>query len=483
MVQSNIHNPEASLEMEENSGCKFTEQGDTNNTFKMNGIDQVRDLIRNGDWATNLDLKSAFHHLIVYPPHRPYLAFEAMGKVYQYRTMPFGTLHSPIFFAQALAMVLTKILRESDIRILNYVDDLLLLHQNKERLIEQTQTIMKILDAFGWSIAQEKCETEPQQQINFLRWTWDLKRKYVELSQSPSKRSIPPLKANGLSKNVSLEEQRMEREYDSTQRNTSRALLVVGSDSEELRDDIKIENSRGSNRIRRISEKLESDSGTTNRGQFSPTWRMDHATEILDKQQERDGSHILRAIPLRINLQSAADQGDPHQIRQHYLSIRFSKTKSRINSGSRREENSQSMSITENTNQDSTYFRSIKQDNRRTKQVKYPGRLFSKERDIHSPVLSMGDITNTGLARNRGKQTRGQIRGNRRAIERGKMAERISQTLEGGNLLDSPTNSEDWESPDRLGKVETKVNHDSTLVARSNMVYTLTKRQQQIPYS
>ncbi|KAA6362118.1 MAG: hypothetical protein EZS28_042353, partial [Streblomastix strix] len=57
-----------------------------------------------------------------------------MGKVYQYRAMPFVTQHSPIFFAQALAMVLTKIRRESDIKILNYVEDLLLLHQSKERL-------------------------------------------------------------------------------------------------------------------------------------------------------------------------------------------------------------------------------------------------------------------------------------------------------------------------------------------------------------
>ncbi|KAA6371316.1 MAG: putative reverse transcriptase [Streblomastix strix] len=139
--------------------------------FKMNGTDQVRDLIRKGDCATSLDLKSAFDHLIVYPQHRPYLAFEAVGKVYQYRAMPFGTQHSPIFFAQGLAMVLTKIRGESDIRILNYVDDLLLLHQNKERLRKQTLIIMEILEAFGWTIAQEKCEIEPKQQINFLGWT------------------------------------------------------------------------------------------------------------------------------------------------------------------------------------------------------------------------------------------------------------------------------------------------------------------------
>ncbi|KAA6399725.1 MAG: hypothetical protein EZS28_004745, partial [Streblomastix strix] len=80
-------------------------------------------------------------------------------------------------------------------------------------------------------------------------------------------------------------------------------------------------------------------------------------------------------------------------------------------------------------------------------------------------------------------QTHGQIRGNRRGRRMGKMAERIFQTMEGGDLLDPPTNSEDWKSPDRLGKVQTKVNHDSTLVARSNMVHVLTNRQQQIIYS
>ncbi|KAA6359990.1 MAG: hypothetical protein EZS28_044483, partial [Streblomastix strix] len=66
---------------------------------------------------------------------------------------------------------------------------------------------------------------------------------------------------------------------------------------------------------------------------------------------------------------------------------------------------------------------------------------------------------------------------------RGRVVERIFQTMERGDLLDPPTNSEDWKSPDRLGEVQTQINHDSTLVARSNMVHVLTNRQQQIPYS
>ncbi|KAA6315162.1 MAG: hypothetical protein EZS28_055461, partial [Streblomastix strix] len=190
---------------------------------------------------------------------------------------------------------------------------------------------------------------------------------------------------------------------------------------------------------------------------------MEQGTEEMDKQQEGDGSHILRTIPLRISLQRAANHSDPHQVRQLYRSIRFSKTKSRINISSGSEENSQAMSTTENTNTDSTYSGSFKQNNRRSKQVEYPGRLFSKERNIHSPVSNMADNTNTGFVRNRGKQTRGQIRGNRRGRGRGRVVERIFQTMEGGDLLDPLTNSEDWKSPDRLGEIQTQVNHDSTL--------------------
>ncbi|KAA6361349.1 MAG: hypothetical protein EZS28_043124, partial [Streblomastix strix] len=72
--------------------------------------------------------------------------------------------------------------------------------------------------------------------------------------------------------------------------------LVAGSDSEELRNDIRSENSRSSDGIRRIPEGLGSDSGTTNRRFFSPTWRMEQGTEEMDKQQEGDGSHIFLGL-------------------------------------------------------------------------------------------------------------------------------------------------------------------------------------------
>ncbi|KAA6354402.1 MAG: hypothetical protein EZS28_050071, partial [Streblomastix strix] len=208
----------------------------------------------------------------------------------------------------------------------------------------------------------------------------------IEIFKSPSKRSFSLPKANGLSKDENFKEQRMERENDSTQGNPSRALWVTRSDSKELREDTRSEDSRGCEGIRHIPEWMGIDPGTINRGQFSPTWRMEQGTEEEDKQQKGDGSHILRSIPLRISLQRVANQSDPHRVRQLYRSIRFSKTKSRINLSSGSEENSQAMLTTENTNTDSTYSGSFKQNKRRTKQVEYPVRLFSKKRDILSSV-------------------------------------------------------------------------------------------------
>ncbi|KAA6375751.1 MAG: hypothetical protein EZS28_028722 [Streblomastix strix] len=231
--------------------------------FKMIETDQVRDLKRKGDWATSLDLKSAFHHLIVYPPLGPYLAFEAMEKVYQYRAMPFGTQHSPIFFEQALTMVLTK--TRGDIWMDNSSNEMrnrtkttdqlpivdlgLGKDAHKDDTPKKTGTTLLIKEIY-----QPNRETSPDQdKISSIN------NKQTEFYKSPGKRRISLPKVNGLSKNESTQEQRMEREYDSTQGNPSRALLVAVSDSDELRDDIRSENSRGSDGIRRISKGLGSD--------------------------------------------------------------------------------------------------------------------------------------------------------------------------------------------------------------------------------
>ncbi|KAA6364247.1 MAG: hypothetical protein EZS28_040226 [Streblomastix strix] len=138
--------------------------------FKMHDSIEVKQTIRFGDGSTSRDLTSAFHHLIVQTELQPYLDFEFQNNHYIYRAMPFGTEHQPIYFATAMEPIMQQIRMKIEIRIINYVDDILLLHLNKEYLKNMIQQVIDILMYFGFTMNMEKSQTEPNQTVIFLRW-------------------------------------------------------------------------------------------------------------------------------------------------------------------------------------------------------------------------------------------------------------------------------------------------------------------------
>ncbi|KAA6361763.1 MAG: hypothetical protein EZS28_042710 [Streblomastix strix] len=77
-------------------------------------------------------LSFAIHHLIVQTESQLYSAFEFQDNYYTYRAMPFGTKHSPIYFATAMEQIMQQIRMKTEIRIINQIDDILHLDQNKE---------------------------------------------------------------------------------------------------------------------------------------------------------------------------------------------------------------------------------------------------------------------------------------------------------------------------------------------------------------
>ncbi|KAA6365666.1 MAG: putative reverse transcriptase, partial [Streblomastix strix] len=162
--------------------------------FKMHGLEEVQNLANQMDYATSLDLKSAFHHITVSPNSIPYLAFNFNNNNYAYKAMPFGTKRSPIFFAEAIESILRQIRIHSEIKILNYCDDILLIHQDKLILKTQTMEIMRTLEQFGWTISTDKCETEPKQIITFLGWIWNLKEMNIRMSEERKSKMIQALK-------------------------------------------------------------------------------------------------------------------------------------------------------------------------------------------------------------------------------------------------------------------------------------------------
>jgi hypothetical protein len=89
-----------------------------------------------------------------------------------YRAMPFGARHSPRIFTRALGYGLAYVRTHWQVRIIAYMDDILLLHQDRAYLELATAQIALYLGQLGWTINLEKSEFTPRQVIDFLGWRW-----------------------------------------------------------------------------------------------------------------------------------------------------------------------------------------------------------------------------------------------------------------------------------------------------------------------
>jgi hypothetical protein len=113
--------------------------------------------IKQNDWFTSVDLKDAFFHISIYPPHRKYLRFAYQGICYEFTVLPFGRNLSPRTFCLC-AEVGVAPLRLSGLRILTYIDDWLIIAKSKE----------KHITSLGFKVNASKNNLTPSQNVIFL---------------------------------------------------------------------------------------------------------------------------------------------------------------------------------------------------------------------------------------------------------------------------------------------------------------------------
>ena len=68
--------------------------------FKMEGINQVKDMIQQGDWLIKVDLKDAYFTIPICNVDQKYLRFPWEGNVYQVHCLPFGITVAPWVFTK-----------------------------------------------------------------------------------------------------------------------------------------------------------------------------------------------------------------------------------------------------------------------------------------------------------------------------------------------------------------------------------------------
>jgi ribonuclease HI len=136
-------------------------------TFKMVTLQVVLSHLQKGDWMASLDLKDAYFHVPVQPGFRPFLRFEFLGKVYQFKVLPFGLSTAPRVFTKILAPVI-GLLHRRGIHIYPYLDDCLIVAKSRDQLIQAIGVTQQVLMDAGFLINFKKSYLTPTQRLKFL---------------------------------------------------------------------------------------------------------------------------------------------------------------------------------------------------------------------------------------------------------------------------------------------------------------------------
>lgn len=119
------------------------------------------------DWFITVDLKDAYFHIQVVKQHRWIHRFAFGDKAYQYRILPFGLALTPWTFTECMDAALAP-LRLQGIRVLNYLDDWLILAQSNEFVCRDKDILLHHLQSLGLRVNAQKSVLTPSQQTVFL---------------------------------------------------------------------------------------------------------------------------------------------------------------------------------------------------------------------------------------------------------------------------------------------------------------------------
>ncbi len=151
--------------------------------FKMLTLKQVKQTVRPGMWAVFFDLKSAYCHIPINRRHRCFLRFQFQGKVYQFRSLPFGLSTAPRTFVRVTRPILLYC-RKRGILLFLYIDDGLVLAYSKERARLDGEFVIAFLQQMGFTISWDKSCLEPTQVFDYLGVQWNLKEMTLSLPEN-----------------------------------------------------------------------------------------------------------------------------------------------------------------------------------------------------------------------------------------------------------------------------------------------------------
>lgn len=139
----------------------------TKRHFKLESLSTVFQTLQKNDFMAKIDIKDAYLHVPVRRGHQPFLRFNFRQTTYQFLVLCFGLTTAPWIFTRLMKPVMAR-LRQEGIRLVIYLDDILVMAQSAELLRQHTRRVVELLAQLGWVINWKKSDTTPSQVKTYL---------------------------------------------------------------------------------------------------------------------------------------------------------------------------------------------------------------------------------------------------------------------------------------------------------------------------
>ena len=127
----------------------------------------LKDLLKKGDYMVKIDLKDAYLTVPIWQNHQKYLRFLWRDSLLEFACLPFGLASAPRVFTKLLKPVLS-ILRQRGIRLIVYLDNILLMVPSVEQVLQHAASTLNLLEGLGFTVNYLKSVLVPSQQMEFL---------------------------------------------------------------------------------------------------------------------------------------------------------------------------------------------------------------------------------------------------------------------------------------------------------------------------
>ena len=148
----------------------------------MPSIRMVTQMIKRHDQLMSVDLLDAYSHAKIRQCDCPKLQFMFEGQLYMSQVLPNDIAIGPRFFVQ-MTKSIASFLRQKGVQIVIYIDDTLVVANNKTQAMKDHDLVIDTLERCGFMINYKKSHLNPSTVIEFLGFVLDSDNMTITLTE------------------------------------------------------------------------------------------------------------------------------------------------------------------------------------------------------------------------------------------------------------------------------------------------------------